>query len=101
MRGRKPIPTRLKLVAGNPGKRPLNRHEPTPEGALPTCPSHLCPPAKAEWKRLIHVLHRLGMMSDLDRAASAAYCQSYSKWVEAEPKAKETPPLLKTPGGHI
>jgi hypothetical protein len=31
MRGRKPKPTRLKLVAGNPGKRPLNPREPTPE----------------------------------------------------------------------
>lgn len=82
-------------------KRPLNGHEPKPESALPTCPSHLCPPAKAKWKRLVHVLHRLGMMSDLDRAALAAYCQSYGKWVEAERKAKETPPLLKTPSGHI
>ena len=30
MRGRKPTPTELKLALGNPGKRPLSRHEPKP-----------------------------------------------------------------------
>ncbi len=30
MRGRKPKPTALKLVSGNPGHRPLNTREPKP-----------------------------------------------------------------------
>lgn len=29
-RGRKPKPTALKVLEGNPGKRPLNDHEPIP-----------------------------------------------------------------------
>lgn len=36
MRGRKPKPTYLKLLNGNPGKRALNEQEPKPERALPT-----------------------------------------------------------------
>ena len=32
MRGKKPKPTHLKLITGNPGKRPLNEAEPKPEG---------------------------------------------------------------------
>ncbi len=28
--GRKPIPTKLKILHGNPGKRPLNDKEPEP-----------------------------------------------------------------------
>jgi hypothetical protein len=39
MRGRKPTPTTLKLMAGNPGKRPLNRHEPKPVTSIPHLPS--------------------------------------------------------------
>ena len=31
MRGRKPKPTRLKVIDGNPGRRPLNKREPVPE----------------------------------------------------------------------
>jgi hypothetical protein len=34
MRGRKPKPTYLKLLNGNPGKRPLNEQEPKPQPAL-------------------------------------------------------------------
>jgi phage terminase small subunit len=61
VRGRKPKPTRLKLVAGNPGKRPLKPREPKPEVKVPICPAHLCPAAKAVWKRLTRELFVLGL----------------------------------------
>ena len=32
-----------------------------------------------------------------DRAALAAYCQAWGRWVEAEERLRETPPLVKTP----
>ncbi len=101
MRGRKPRPTALKLIEGNPGKRPLNPREPKPERRVPTCPAHLSPTAKAEWKRVARQMAVLGMISDLDRAALAAYCQAYGRWVEAEHKLKETPLLIKLPSGYI
>jgi P27 family predicted phage terminase small subunit len=101
MRGRKPTPMALKVVMGNPGKRPVNLREPRPEPSLPTCPAHLLPTAKAEWKRLARQLHALGVISELDRSVLAAYCQAYGRWVMAERKLKETPPLLKTPAGYV
>ena len=101
MRGRKPKPTALKLIEGNPGKRPINGHEPKPSAARPTCPSHLSPTAKAEWKRLAGELHRIGLLTQADRTALAAYCQAYGKWVEAEKKLAGTPTLLKMPSGYI
>jgi len=101
MRGRKPKPTRLRVLEGNPGKRPINGHEPKPPTDLPTCPAHLNPTAKAEWKRLARDLNRIGMLTMIDRAALAAYCQSYGRWVEAERKLKETPHLLRTPAGYV
>ena len=45
MRGRRPNPTRLKLLTGNPGKRPLNPDEPKPQIAVPECPVELGPAA--------------------------------------------------------
>jgi P27 family predicted phage terminase small subunit len=95
------MPTALKVVMGNPGKRPLNHLKPKPRLAIPSCPAHLQPTAKAEWKRLARHLHQLGVLTELDRAALAAYCQEYGRWVEAERRLKETPPLLKTPAGHV
>ena len=98
MRGRKPKPTRLKLIEGNPGKRPINKRQPNPRLNIPTCPA-LNPSAKAEWKRLARQMHVLGIITDLDRSALAAYCQAYGRWVEAERKLKETPLLIKLPSG--
>ena len=41
MPGRKRTPTHLKIVAGNPGRRPLNENEPRPSGNLDTAPEWL------------------------------------------------------------
>ena len=101
MRGRKPKPTHLKVLEGNPGRRPLNEGEPHPERKIPTCPSHICPTGKAEWKRLTQQLFTLGVVTVLDRAVMAGYCQAYGRWVEAERKLKETPAILKMPSGYL
>jgi P27 family predicted phage terminase small subunit len=69
--------------------------------ALPRCPPHLSPAAQREWRRLATPLHGIGVLTLADRAALAAYCQAWGRWVEAEEKLKETPPLLKTPSGYV
>lgn len=101
MRGRKPTPSAIKRLTGNPGKRFMNPNEPRPIRGTPTCPAHLSPTAKAEWKRLAGQLVALGMLSALDRSALAAYCQTYGRWVEAERKLAETPALIKLPSGYV
>lgn len=101
MRGRKPVPTALKRAAGNPGKRALNAAEPEPPPDLPDCPEHLSAVAVAEWERLAGTLHRMGVLTVVDRAALAAYCQAYARWVEAEEQLRRTPPLVKTPSGYV
>lgn len=45
-RGRKPTPTAIKVLEGNPGKRPLNANEPKPKKKAPRCPSWLEEEAK-------------------------------------------------------
>jgi P27 family predicted phage terminase small subunit len=82
--GRKPTPTALKLVKGNPGKRALNKREPRVKLSQPSAPSFLNDDAKAEWSRVAGTLFDVGLMTELDRAALAAYCQAYGRWAEAE-----------------
>jgi hypothetical protein len=48
MRGRRPKPTRLKMLTGNPGKSPLHGDEPRPDANIPECPPELGPVARAE-----------------------------------------------------
>ncbi len=75
MRGRKPVPTALKVVRGNPGKRALNTREaePAPPATL-TPPDWLAEDAKREWADKAPMLHRLGLLTeaDLDAFALAA-----------------------------
>ena len=47
-RGRKPKPTAMKELEGNPGKHPLNTSEPKPNKKAPACPKWLEPEAKKE-----------------------------------------------------
>src|SRR5262245_4018599 len=68
---------------------------------LPRCPPHLNPAAAAEWRRIGKALQRAGVVTTFDRAALAAYCQAWGRWVEAEERLRETPALVKTPSGHI
>lgn len=42
----------------------------------------------------------MGVLSITDRAALAAYCQAWARWVEAEEKLRETPMLIRTPSGY-
>ena len=68
---------------------------------LPPCPRHLNPPAAAEWRRVARALQQAGVLTTFDRAALAAYCQAWGRWVEAEERLRETPPLVKTPSGYV
>jgi P27 family predicted phage terminase small subunit len=72
------------MVLGNPGKRRFKRAEPVPFAACPEPPDHLSEEAKQEWHRVSQELYKLGLLSNIDRASLAAYCQSYSRWVQAE-----------------
>jgi len=101
MRGRKPLPSAVRRRNGNPGKRGYNPAEPVPPEGLPDCPDHLSEVARAEWERIAEALYDMGVLTTVDRAALAAYCQAYGRWVEAEEKLKETPVMLKTPSGYV
>ena len=83
-RGRKPKPTALKVLEGNPGKRPLNDREPVPPKATLKCPAWLLPEAKKEWKRLAPALEAMGVLTMADLTAFEGYCQAYARWKEAE-----------------
>jgi P27 family predicted phage terminase small subunit len=94
-------PTAWRRAEGNRCKRAWNHTEPKPPEGIPDCPDHLSEEARAEWHRLVDTLVGLGVITIVDRAVLAAYCQAYGRWVEAEQKLKETPLLFKTPSGYV
>ena len=84
VRGRKPKPSHLRVLQGNPGHRPIPKDEPRPSATRPSRPQWLLPEAKREWSRVVAELDNLGLLTIVDRATLAAYCQAYGRAVEAE-----------------
>ena len=99
--GRKPKPTKIKQLHGS--RQPVNKREPRPKvGARPPrVPSWLPEEGKREWRRVVKALHRLGLLTELDRAALEAYCVCYGRWVEAERVVAERGPVMKTSNGNL
>jgi P27 family predicted phage terminase small subunit len=84
-RGPKPQSNVVKLLRGNPGRRTLDLSDGVqPEVAVPSIPSHLSKEARKEWRRITVELLDLGLISRLDRAALAIYCQAWARLVQAE-----------------
>lgn len=78
MAGRRPKPTALKLVSGNPGKRKINKTEPKPSRVIPSCPYHLSDVGKVAWGRLSVLLDRMGVLTEADSSALERLCDCYA-----------------------
>lgn len=82
MAGRRPKPTALKLVSGNPGKRAINKKEPKPKREIPSCPAHLDDAGKVAWGRLCVLLDRMGVLTEADSLALERLCDCYADILE-------------------
>jgi len=78
MKGRKPKPTGLKLLEGNPGQRPINANEPKPKNKAPDPPLWLDEVARQEWLKLAPIMERIGLLTEADEIIFANLCQEYS-----------------------
>ena len=81
-RGPPPTPTNLRILRGNPSKRPLPKNEPQPskppEPPLP--PAMLDAYAAEEWRLVAGELWSMGLYTVCDKSALSAYCYSYGVW---------------------
>lgn len=83
-RGRKPKPTRLRELQGNPGKRRLPQGEPVPAGDMPPMPRGLLwDEAQRLWRKNAGALNEVGLLTTVDGPAFALMCQHYAIAVEA------------------
>lgn len=85
MRGRKKLPSHLKLVKGTARgalkKTGAEGIEIPP--SLPMPPPHLPDEAKVEWGRVAPMLYALRLLSDADIVALTAYCMAWATHKQA------------------
>ena len=88
-------PTALKIIQGNPGKRPLPKDEPRLPVVAPDPPDTLSEDARKHWDRIVGQLAESGIMTALDSDALAAYCEAYTRWLLANRNLIKTGCVIK------
>ena len=84
-RGRKPKPTAKKLLAGNPGKRALNKAEPEFSKITNVDPPEwLSDRAAQMWRMVVPELLRENVVAITDLHNVEAFCVAYDNWRMAQ-----------------
>lgn len=90
--GRPALPANVHLLNGNPSKKNLGSlldETVRPDVSIPACPRHLDAEARSEWRRIGAHLEKLGLISEIDRAALAAYCVAWADFMWATKRIAE------------
>lgn len=99
---RGPRPSPKEILSGHGSWRAnSNRRQPMPPKGHLYCPRWLDKDAKLMWRSLVPLLTACGMLTKVDGAALARYCQTWSRWKKAEQfiqKYGETYPLKDEQG---
>lgn len=81
---RQPEPTEIRVLKGNPGKRPLNKREPRPDKGTHEPPAWLtgAEPRKF-WRHWRPMLDRLKVFTEADEQSLAELCREMARYVQA------------------
>ncbi len=78
MSGRKPKPTAVKKLEGNPGHRPLPSNEPQYEAASERAPTGMTAEARKFWHKLAEQVIEAGVLRSVDVPAFALMAEHYA-----------------------
>ncbi len=97
-----PKPEWMKVLEGNPGKRPLKKTASKVKRRERefASPQWLDQEAKAHWNGVAPALRAAGLLTDLDLGLFAIYCQTYSDWVRVAKLLKDAGTVYVTPAGQ-
>jgi P27 family predicted phage terminase small subunit len=94
--GRPPIPTQLKIIRGNPGKRKLNQREPKPIGDLTAPPAHFDTELQDAWNYAIEHAPR-HLLKMIDSAVLEVWCTAHVLHQRASMEVRKFGMLMKAP----
>jgi P27 family predicted phage terminase small subunit len=75
VRGTLPTPTKIRILNGNPSRRPLPVNEPQFTPGTPDRPAGLSAGARKHWRELIGEMAHSGVLRRVDRGALAMLCE--------------------------
>lgn len=80
--GRKAKPRALKIVEGNPGRRPIEEEVNFNRG-IPTKPAELSPDASWLWDEIMQQMQGVGLLKPVDASSLEVVCETFARWREA------------------
>lgn len=98
--GRKPKPRALKIVEGNPSKRPIEDEVNFTRGE-PAKPEDLSEDASWLWDQIIEQMRGVGLLKPLDAPSLEILCETYARWKEAAKMRKEKSILSNNSQGLV
>jgi P27 family predicted phage terminase small subunit len=98
MRGRKPIPTALKLLHGTRKDRILP-DEPKVDPGMPLCPDFIQGEGREQWNVVGPQLVALGIMTQVDGVGLAMLANATARWMAAEVKVQQMGEVLQSDEG--
>lgn len=96
MKGRKPIPSALKIITGKPGRLRPTKKEPVPHGDLLTPPEWFTPSQKEGWNYAIANSPQ-GLLRRLDRSILVAWVVAEDMHRQATMKIAELGMVVEAP----
>lgn len=103
-RGRKPVPTKLHVLRGNPSKKKnLGENEPKPSAGSVDPPEWLRDEAKRAWFILAPEFSAQGILTASDVPSLAAFCSAWGDFVNADRalEAEGDIEVIQTKSGEI
>jgi P27 family predicted phage terminase small subunit len=97
-RGRRPKPTAVKELAGNPGHRPLNTSEPKPRASRARTPNGLGHEGGRFWRKYAPALAALGVLTEVDEPALRMAAEHYELALRAARELRQGV-LIPAPDG--
>lgn len=96
----RPIPTAIRLIEGNRGKRALNPLEPQPRRVMPKMPPNVKanPDAARCWRKHAPMLFDIRVLTEADGIALENLCLSYATMCEAQRQLQTSGLLIKSEG---
>jgi P27 family predicted phage terminase small subunit len=91
-----PIPTKLRILRGNPGHQKINKREPQPKGDLKEAPANFTAEQKAIWDYAIQHAPA-GLLKMLDGSVLEVWCVAHELHQKSQAEVQKVGMIVKAP----
>ena len=101
MSGPSPKPTALRLLEGNPSRRPIPAQEPKLAPTAPDCPAWVTGEARVHWPEIAKQLEAMTVATTADKFALGLLVDALGQYIAAKKEIEEQGATFTTEKGYV